>query len=210
MDAHGNKLIKRTIYLLRHGDSRQDDVRRFVGRTDYPLNERGEKAADFWHKKLLSIPFGRVYCSRLVRSIETARIIVRDRPLSIEALPELDEIDLGRWDGLPVDKVRRCFPLEYERRGTDLANYRIPGGESFSDMMVRVLPVFEKITTGTGDYIIIIGHAGLNRVILCHLLGLSLHNLFRLGQDYGCLNIIERTGDLLVLRGMNIPPSLGE
>jgi broad specificity phosphatase PhoE len=210
MEAFENKSRRCTVYLLRHGDSRQDTIRRFIGRMNFPLNERGEKEADFWRQKLFSIPFGRVCSSGLARSIETARIIVRGRLLSIEALPELDEINLGQWEGLPVDEVRRRFPLEYEWRGADLAGYRIPGGESFSDVMARVLPVFEEITKGINENVLIIGHAGVNRVILCHLLGVSLNNLFRLGQDYCCLNIIEHSGDAVLLRGMNICPSVGE
>lgn len=159
---------------------------------------------------MFSIPFGRVCCSSLSRSVSTARIIVHGRPLSIEAMPELDEINLGQWEGLPVDEVRRRFPLEYERRGADLAGYRIPGGESFSDVMARVLPVFEGITKGRDENVLIVGHAGVNRVILCHLLGMPLNNLFRLGQDSCCLNIVECSGDTVLLRGMNICPPIGE
>jgi len=39
--------------------------------------------------------------------------------------------------------------------------------------------------------IVIVAHGGVNRVILCHLLGIPLENIFRIEQDYGCLNIIE-------------------
>ncbi|MFA7405576.1 MAG: histidine phosphatase family protein [Pelobacteraceae bacterium] len=35
-----------TVYLLRHGDSRPDEVRRFIGRTDHPLNETGRAQAE--------------------------------------------------------------------------------------------------------------------------------------------------------------------
>ena len=37
----------------------------------------------------------------------------------------------------------------------------------------------------------IVAHAGVNRVILCRVLGMDLANLFRLGQDYGSLNLLE-------------------
>jgi len=36
------------IYLMRHGDSRQDEVKRFIGQTDTPLNEPGRKQAAWW------------------------------------------------------------------------------------------------------------------------------------------------------------------
>lgn len=37
----------------------------------------------------------------------------------------------------------------------------------------------------------IVAHGGVNRVILCHLLGIPLENIFRIEQDYAAVNIIE-------------------
>jgi probable phosphoglycerate mutase len=37
----------------------------------------------------------------------------------------------------------------------------------------------------------VVGHAGINRVILCEAVGVPLANVFKFGQDYGCLNILE-------------------
>jgi broad specificity phosphatase PhoE len=39
--------------------------------------------------------------------------------------------------------------------------------------------------------IVIVAHGGVNRVILCHFLGIPLENIFRIEQDYGCVNVIE-------------------
>jgi alpha-ribazole phosphatase/probable phosphoglycerate mutase len=50
---------------------------------------------------------------------------------------------------------------------------------------------------------LLVAHAGLNRVILSEALGLSLQNLFRLDQNYGCLNIIDYFPDLAVVRLIN-------
>ena len=46
-------------------------------------------------------------------------------------------------------------------------------------------------------------HAGINRVILSEAMGLPLENLFRLDQNYGCLNIIDYFPDLAVVRLVN-------
>ena len=46
-------------------------------------------------------------------------------------------------------------------------------------------------------------HAGLNRVILSEAMGLPLYHLFRLDQNYGCLNIIDFFPDLAVVRLLN-------
>ncbi|MDD2852784.1 MAG: histidine phosphatase family protein [Desulfuromonadaceae bacterium] len=194
-----------TVYLMRHGDSRQDEIRRFIGRTDHPLNETGRAQAEAWERKLAHIRFGTICCSNLLRSIETARIIGLRQRGTLTILPDLGEINLGSWDGMSISDVRQLFPLEYERRGSDLIGYRPPDGESFTDLSARVLPAFENAISQAGKNMLIVGHAGVNRTILCHLLGMPLANLFRLEQEYGCLNILEFAVGAWVVRRMNIP-----
>jgi probable phosphoglycerate mutase len=195
------------ICLMRHGDSRVDDLKRFTGHTDSPLSETGRRQAEWWQKEFLSLSFDRIYCSDLSRSLETTRIICKGRKVEIQVLPELREINLGEWDGLPKLEVCRSHTEEYEKRGADLAGYRTPGGENFYDLSARVIPVFERIIGNMGsERVLIVGHAGVNRVILCHLLGMPLAALFRLGQDYCCLNVITSEPGSLCLRSINIPP----
>jgi probable phosphoglycerate mutase len=199
-----------TLYLMCHGDSRQDDVRRYIGQTDLPLNEMGIEQARYWQGKLSSVPFYRIYCSNLVRSLETARSIAQDREISVRPLPELREINLGAWERLSVTQVRQRFPGEYERRGENFPGYRPRNGESFSDLSRRVLPVFERIVGEMEGNVLIVGHAGVNRTILCHVLGMPLANLFRLEQQPGSLSIIVRKGTTFRLRGINILPRAQE
>ena len=195
------------IYLMRHGDSRQDEVKRFIGQTDTPLNETGRKQAAWWREEFSSLFFNRIYCSDLSRSVETAEIIAGNRQESVRPLPELREINLGHWDGLPMEEVRCRYPEEFEKRGADLVLYRPEGGESFLDLSARVLTAFELITRDVeSERVLIVGHAGVNRIILCHLLGMPLACLFRLCQDYCCLNVIVKEMDCFCLRSTNMLP----
>jgi len=199
-----------TLYLMCHGDSRQDDVRRYIGQTDLLLNQTGVEQAKYWQRRLSSVSLYRIYCSNLVRSLETARIIAQDREIPVRPLPELREINLGAWEGLSVTEVRQRFPGEYERRGEDFPDYRPPDGESFSDLRRRIVPVFERIVSEMEGNVLIVGHAGVNRTILCHVLGMPLANLFRLEQQPGSLSIIVRKGTTFRLRGINILPPTQE
>ena len=108
-----------------------------------------------------------------------------------------------------MEEVRRTVPEEYERRGARPDCHRPPGGESFIDLRERVLPLFETILRDEEGPMLLVGHAGVNRVILCHLLGMPLDNLFRLGQDYGCMNIIVREKGSLRVDAMNLRPWIG-
>nr|MBC8393812.1 histidine phosphatase family protein [Deltaproteobacteria bacterium] len=58
--------------------------------------------------------------------------------------------------------------------------------------------------------VLIVAHAGVNRVILCHILGMPLANLFRLGQDYGGLNIIDGKNNSMYVKAMNVQPSMNK
>ncbi len=201
-------LNKPWIYLLRHGDIESQDRKRFIGQTELPLSAKGREQALFWRDRWSSKPFARVYCSDLTRSQETAEIIVGEQQHSIEIMPELREVFLGEWEGLSVDEVNSRFPGEWERRGLSIDEYRPSGGESFADLSDRVRPVFDGVVAKHERPILIVGHAGINRVILCHVLGMPLRNLFRLGQDYGCVNIFESEGGGLRVRAMNLHPEL--
>jgi alpha-ribazole phosphatase len=204
MSYQGEEIPRKAIYLMRHGDSRQDQVKRYIGQADVLLNDIGRTQASYWHKALAEIPLERIFCSDLSRSLETARIIADDRSESIQPLQKLREINLGAWDGLSFDEVKNLYPTEFERRGADLATYRTPGGECFADVAARVVPLFMEIARASTGNLLIVGHSGVNQVILCHILGMPLANLCLLRQDYGCMNIIECCKSGMRLRRMNM------
>ncbi len=199
-------MSQHNTYLLRHGEIDQSYRGRFVGQTDLPLTNTGEFQARFWEHELSREQFRAIYCSDLVRSQNTAKIIAGSRGFPIEVITEFREINLGEWDGLPVNDVKTHFPDEWRIRGENVESYRPPGGESFSDLSSRVAPIFRSILKNIKGDTLIVGHAGVNRVILCHALGIPLANLFRICQDYGCMNILEFGGGSLRLKAMNMPP----
>jgi len=194
------------IYLLRHGTVKGSEQRQFIGGTDTPLAEKGRKQAREWRRLLHKIEFETIYCSDLKRSEVTARIIAGDRPVPIRAIPEFREICLGQWEGLSMDFVRRRFPEQWRLRGENLADCPPPGGESFRELSNRVVPAFEAIAGKLRGHGFFIAHAGVNRVILSHLLGMPLTNIFRLSQDYGALNIIEYGTKPPRVLALNIQP----
>ena len=197
-----------TIFLLRHGHVEFEgqapgSPRRFLGQTDAPLSLKGREQARVWQSELADKNLTGFYASDLVRCAETARIIAGRGAADIRYLPALREIDLGKLEGLSMEHVRTQLPGEWQKRGDDLLGYRPEGGESFDDLEKRVLPVFEDISRDHDGNILIVAHAGVNRVILCHVLGMPLSNLFRIGQSHGCLNILEPHKDFFRVTGLN-------
>lgn len=159
-----------------------------------------------WRDAFSETGFAGIFCSDLVRSTDTARIISENRAKKPQPLADLREISLGEWDGLTMAEVRERFPNAWRQRGEELATFRPPGGESFQDLQTRILRVFDRIIQkSTGD-VLIVAHAGVNRAFLCHLLSMDLARLFRLGQDYACLNLIDTDRTPFRVALMNMAP----
>lgn len=181
----------RNIYLARHGAiGKPGEGKRYIGQTDLPLSEEGRRQAEALAEKLRGISFSAIFCSDLRRSIDTAQMVGNLQGLNISATPEFREISLGQWEGLAFDAVRRQYPAQYEQRGRDIVHFRPPGGESFLDCARRVIPAFYDAIYSTRGDILIVGHAGVNRILLCQVLGKPMSELFDFEQDYCCVNRI--------------------
>ena len=184
---------QKKLLLIRHGQAGDSSVKRYIGQTDIDLTTRGVAQARALARWLAPVPLERIVCSDLLRSMQTARFLVEAKGVPLEPDSGLREICLGSWEGLPMAQVREDNFQAYEQRGRDLAGYRPPGGESFADLQSRVVPVIRDILAQATGPVAIVGHAGVNRVMLCHWLGLPLDRLFSLGQDPGGLSIVQPT-----------------
>jgi broad specificity phosphatase PhoE len=180
-----------TIYLLRHGALAGDNRERFIGQTDLPLSADGIRQAEAMAEALRDKGIAALHCSDLARSRQTAGTIGSTIGVIPSAHPELREVSLGDWEGLLRREVAERWADEFAARGRDMDSYRPPGGESFADCLARAWPRWKGITHVDAKAIALIAHAGVNRLLLCRLLGMPVQNMFRLGQDYGCINIIE-------------------
>lgn len=193
------------IYLIRHGEITQSAPRRFVGQTDLPLTDRGREQVAAVAGFLAGRGVARLVCSPLSRCVESAGILGSALGIVPETMPDLREIALGSWEMLTVDEVRERFPGRYEARGRNLAGFRPPGGESFADVQRRAWPAFETAADDLDEPLAIVAHGGVNRTILCRILGMPLENLFRLGQDYACINILKAGNDEYRVEAVNRP-----
>jgi alpha-ribazole phosphatase/probable phosphoglycerate mutase len=192
------------LYLLRHGEVTTSHEWRFVGHMDVELTETGIHQMERAGARLKSENIDALLSSDLRRTKKGAKII--GSMLNLKPYPHADfrEINIGRWEGLTRDEILTKYGEEFEGRSTNLSGYRISGGESFLDLKERVLKrltfVLEQYQ---GKNIALVAHGGVNRVILCHVLGIDLNNLLRVDQDYGCLNIIDYFDAMPVVRLMN-------
>ncbi len=180
------------VYLIRHTEFVVfDDQKRFSGQADPPLSSSGIEHAHRLADRLRQVHFDSVHSSDLQRCLQTAEVIARASGVPVRPDIRLREIDTGLWEGLTFEGAKTQYPFEYSERERDLVGYRFPGGESFRDLHERVFPAFAQIVDEGGESILVVGHRGVNRVLLCDFLGLPLESLFSIEQDYGCVNLVR-------------------
>lgn len=202
--------MEQLICLLRHGAIDRSTPRRFLGQTDLGLNDHGLRQARALGEQLRTIPFRHVCSSPLQRAVQTAALVSGRDPAAIEALEAFKEINLGAWEGLTVAEVCARFPGAYDRRGLDLENFRPTGGESFGDLAGRCLPALLALAAKGPGPVLIVAHAGVNRVLLSRLLHRPLQRLLEIPQHYCGVNLLVRTAGALRVAACNLQPGCGD
>jgi len=193
----------RRVFLVRHGEIETDGEKRYIGWLDLPLSDAGRRQAVRLRNLLAELKLESVYCSDLIRAHATALIICENK--GIEPVPRRDlrEINLGEWEGKTFTEIRTDFPAAFNKRGADITHFQLPGGESFAQCSARAVSALQNILRNSTGNILIAGHAGINRAIICHALGIPLENLFRIRQDYGCLNELTVSDTGIYIKTLN-------
>jgi len=191
------------IYLIRHGEIDRSPSRGFLGWTDLNLNDNGIRQALALREQMKDIPFTQIFSSPLQRAMQTAMLVGNVSADSVQQVEALKEINLGAWEGLTVDEVRHRFPGDYEQRGRDLEFFRPEGGESFADLGVRCNPALLSLAKTFVGPLLVVAHAGVNRVLLSYLLQKPLHQLLDIPQDYCGINILRYRPEGLRVEAIN-------
>jgi broad specificity phosphatase PhoE len=160
--------VKRTtFYFVRHGESEGNAARIFTGQTDSPLTARGRQQAAAVADELAKVSFDRIVSSDLSRTRDTAEVIAKRHGLPVEVVPELREINVGDQTGKTFDETRG-LPI-----WNDGGFVAWPGGETLEQVLARTLGALDRLTRESpGKTILVVGHGGVNRILLSHFLGI--------------------------------------
>lgn len=176
------------VYLLRHGHIENGSEKRYLGRTDIPLDQQGIEQARMLHDYFKTIALDMVFTSPLQRCVQTAEIICKAKTIHYETVEAFSEINMGDWENVPMAQIQSAFPDLYAQRGEDMENFTPPNGESFHDVAGRAKYAFDAITYHAKGTILIVAHAGVNRMILTSILGVTINDMFSIEQPYACIN----------------------
>jgi alpha-ribazole phosphatase len=194
------------LFLIRHGDTIDEETKKvFKGTIDIPLSEKGRERLKRASQFLTRFNLDCVYTSALSRCIESGKIIAEPHNIETEIAGAFNEVHFGAWEGKSFDEIDEENPTEFRQWLKNPDIHTPPQGESLIDAQKRSVNIFNEIVSRhTGQNIAIVAHAGILRLILASILGMELSSIFRISQDYGCINIIDiYMDDITVVKLLN-------
>lgn len=181
------------LYLIRHGATQSSAEDRFSGSVDIEISEEGKFQVRRLAERLADDSISAVYCSPLIRAVQTAEILASPHQLSLTHEEGLREIHHGHWEGMRRADVEAQFPEEYAAWEEDPFTFAPQGGEAGVNVIARALPVIRKIVVEhRGQNVIVVSHKATLRLLISSLLGFDARGYRdRLDQSPACLNVLD-------------------
>jgi len=129
------------IYLIRHGETDYNYQKRYQGRIDIPLSERGTAALTPAEARP-----GTVYVSPLVRARQTAAHVFPDATQQV--VEALTEMDFGVFDGRSAAEMEE--DSDYRAWVEGGCEGRCPGGEDLAGFRARTCGALRELISSAG------------------------------------------------------------
>lgn len=196
------------LILVRHGQTDYNLQRRYQGSADIPLNSTGLAQAAELQPRLANLRIDAAYCSDLIRTRQTAQIILDNHPSGLTATPTalLREISGGLFEGLQYEQMQAQFPQELEAWQADRYNVAAPEGESLRDVQVRLLEfldIINKEQPGDNRNVLVVAHGGVVSTLMCMLMKMDLNLLWQWRVDTCSLTVVDLYDKSIILSLFN-------
>lgn len=197
----------KNIVLIRHGETDWNNMKKYQGASDIPLNSAGRAQARRTSVRLDGFPLDRIVSSPKERALETSEIIRdhRDARFELQVHPGLSEISYGKWEGMTVSAIKAEYGDLYYAWKEDPASFTPPAGESFDNALSRVSAALEDILKAGSDEenIAVICHGGTIRLLLVSLLDISPSLVWRMKIQNCSLNGVQLLKGKKILAFLN-------
>lgn len=194
-------MISQKIYLVRHGqtDYNLQGIVQGSG-VDASLNEKGKAQASAFYNVYRSMPFSRLYMSKLRRSKESVLSFIKDG-IPHEEHKALNEISWGSREGqriTPEEDAYYHWILKQWQEGK--TSIPIEGGESPDEVATRQRPFLELLKSRPDDKnVLICMHGRAMRILLCQLLNYPLRSMDMFEHENLGLYLIHNTGTQFII-----------
>jgi len=180
------------VDLIRHGEP--VGGKKYRGQLDDPLSDKG------WRQMRQAIeghqPWDAIYSSDLSRCAEFANEVATHLNLPLSLHAEFREIGFGEWEGKTAAQLQAEDEETLFRFWSDPLNNRPPGAEALLDFQSRIVSAWtEVISQNQYEHVLVVGHAGMMRMIISHVLRMPIDAMFRIDVPNAGITRIRIDGE---------------
>lgn len=212
----GNRGLR--LLLVRHGETEWNRVSRFQGGIDVPLNDNGRAQAQQACEFLKDVQIDFAVSSPMLRPKETAGIVLKQHPnVKLDLQEQFREIDHGLWEGKYESEIKQEYPELLHQWQIAPETVQMPEGENLQQVWDRAIACWDGIVQSTElsdtelKTGLVVAHDAINKVILCHVLGLSPASIWCIKQGNCAVTVVDYPHGLKkapILEAMNITSHL--
>jgi probable phosphoglycerate mutase len=181
-------MIKKTIYIVRHGqtDLNKQGIVQGRGR-DTDLNEEGRSQAQQFYKAYQHVAFDKIYISELKRTQQSIQSFI-DKGIPYEKLSGLDELAWGILEGQPSTPANKAAFMKLLREWLNgKLDSKFEGGESPNEVKTRQLEALQTIMSHPEEKTVLVCmHGRALRLLLCILMNRPLTEM----ENYPHQNLV--------------------
>lgn len=179
------------IYLIRHGETKANSEKRYLGHNHSPFTEDGLKQCKAIIEKLSDKELDAIYTSPRKRCLPQAEILATLKDIQYIADDKIAELNFGIFENLTWKKAKEKYPREFKNWSQSPETYRLPKGESQAELDARISLFLDDIMQSGLDTIAIFSHGGAIMSIICNLLKLQPNQKWRFKISPGTIITIE-------------------
>jgi broad specificity phosphatase PhoE len=164
------------IVLIRPGCTEFDEQQRIQGNLDLPLSTGGRQQVEQLLADLSQIEIEWLFSSPCEPARSTAEALGATRGLAVREVEGLHNVNLGLWQGLKVEDVRRKHPKVFKQWQDSPEAICPPEGETLAEAVARVRKALEKPLKKKGQLAIVAADP-LAAIICMVVRGLTLESI---------------------------------
>lgn len=159
------------LYLIRHAEAEGNLYRRMDGQYNSGVTELGLRQIAALGERFRDIPLDAVYASDLVRTMETAAVLCRQKNLPLHLDPRLREINVGILEHMPFGNAAAEYPEEMRRFSENPTTAWCQGAEHLGQVGDRALAALREIAAqNPGRRVAVVSHRIVIGTVLSRLL----------------------------------------
>ncbi len=186
----------KTIYFVRHGQTKFNLEKRLQGWRDSPLSDHGIEQAKQVANAVSQLDAVQGFASPLGRAQQTAEIIGEKVSFSFEPLDDLREVSFGDFEGNTLPELDVKFPGEWEKRQNAKWTYCPPGGEANQDAVERGKRAVERFSKeAENGPVIVVAHFAINRIVFSLLAGTGPDEIININVPHEVIYRAQDNGD---------------